>query len=182
MPHAEVTLPGSTSSVPAARRFVESIVTAWGHPDLGWSAALVVSELAANAALHARTPFTISVDTGEGGTLRLEVTDGSRRLPQQRVYGADATTGRGLRLVADIASSWGVVERDGGKTVWAVLDQSSITVTTTEDLDEADVDDLLSAYGDSPSSSGSTSAGGRAHSARRHAPTGVPLLTLEAGA
>ena len=160
MPHAEVTLPGSTSSVPAARRFIESIVTAWGHPDLGWSAALVVSELAANAALHARTPFTVRVDSGEAGTVRLEVSDGSQRLPQQRTYGADSTTGRGLRLVQDLAASWGVVDNGGGKTVWVVLDDSS-SATLTDDADDSDADDadgLLSAYEDISSPWGSTTA------------------------
>lgn len=159
MAHAEVTLPGSTSSVPAARRFVESIVTAWGHPDLGWSAALVVSELAGNAALHARTPFTVSVDMGdgEGATVRVEVRDGSHRLPQQRTYGADATTGRGLHLVQDIAASWGVIDREGGKTVWVVLDDSS-AVTHPEDAGDADVAELLSAFGESPAPSGSATA------------------------
>jgi len=156
MPRTEVTLPGSTSSVPAARRFVESIVTAWGHPDLGWSAALVVSELAANAALHARTPFTVTV-SGEDGTLRVEVSDGSRRLPQQRTYGPQATTGRGLRLVEDIAASWGVIDRDGGKTVWVVLDESSFA-TVTDDAEDADLDELLLTYGDHPAPSGSATA------------------------
>lgn len=157
MPRAEVTLPGSTSSVPAARRFVESIVTAWGHPDLGWSAALVVSELAANAALHARTPFTVTVDSREDGTVRVEVSDGSRRLPQQRTYGDQATTGRGLRLVEDIAASWGVIDRDGGKTVWVVLDESSFA-TVTDDAEDADLDELLLTYGDHPAPSGSATA------------------------
>lgn len=163
MPHAEVTLPGSTSSVPAARRFVESIVTAWGHPDLGWSAAVVVSELAANAALHARTPFTVTVDSVENGTVRVEVSDGSRRQPQQRTFGAHATTGRGLRLVEDIAASWGVVDRDGGKSVWVVLDESS-SVTMLEAADDADVDELFSTVRDNPAASGSTNA--RAHASR----------------
>jgi len=157
MPYAEVTLPGSTSSVPAARRFVESIVTAWGHPDLGWSAALVVSELAGNAALHARTPFTVTVDSGADNTVRVEVSDGSRRLPQQRAYGPQATTGRGLRLVEDIAASWGVMDRDGGKTVWVVLDESSFA-TATDDAEDADADELLSTYGDNPAPSGSATA------------------------
>lgn len=182
MPRAEVTLPGSTSSVPAARRFVESIVSAWGHPDLGWSAALVVSELAANAALHARTPFTVSVDSGDGGTVRVEVSDGSRRLPLQRSYGADATTGRGLRLVQDISSSWGVIDRAGGKTVWVVLDQSS-SVTMTGDSDDADVNEFLSAYGENPSPSGPTSTSGQALSAHGGgAAVGVAFRAFEVAA
>lgn len=168
MPRADVTLPGSASSVPAARRFVESLVSAWGHPELGWNAALVVSELATNAALHARTAFTISVLAEDSGRLRLEVSDSSRRLPQQRAYGIAATTGRGLRLVDEIASSWGVLDRDGGKTVWAVLGPS-LMAGHEDDEAELDEDALLSAYADNPAPSGRSSAGEHGHSARWYA-------------
>ncbi len=145
MPRAEVTLPGSTSSVPAARRFVESIVSAWGQPELGWAAAIVVSELA-NAALHARTAFTIGILAQDDGRLRLEVSDSSRRLPLQRAYGADATTGRGLWLVEEIATAWGVLDRDGGgKTVWVLIDPVSLKTGDLDDEEPLDEATLLSA-------------------------------------
>lgn len=119
---AEVRLPGMTSSVPTARHFVESLLSAWGQPDLGWTAAVCVSELASNCALHARTTFEVRVVLTET-TVRLEVTDGSLRLPVQRDYGAEATTGRGLRMLDEIAQRWGVELRDvpTGKTVWVEL-------------------------------------------------------------
>lgn len=165
MPHAQVTLPGSTSSVPTARRFVESIVSSWGQPDLGWTAALVVSELAANAALHAHTSFTVTVVLDDLGTVRLEVSDGSRRLPQQRGYGIDATTGRGLRLVEEIATAWGTQDRADGKTIWAVLDPASHSTTPGDD-DEADVDAILRVHSDHPQAAGPPSGGGRALTAQ----------------
>ncbi|MCW2666141.1 MAG: ATP-binding region ATPase domain protein [Frankiales bacterium] len=119
---AEVRLPGMTSSVPTARHFVESLLRAWGHPDLGWTAAVCVSELASNCALHARTAFEIRVALTET-TVRLEVSDGSLRLPVTRDYGAEATTGRGLRMLDEIAQRWGVEvhEAPAGKTVWVEL-------------------------------------------------------------
>lgn len=120
MPHADITLPGTTSSVPTARRFVESVLSGWGHPDLGWAAAVCVSELAANCALHARTEFSVAVDL-EGDVARVRVTDGSRRAPSVRDYGSNATTGRGLRLVGEYARDWGVDLSDDGKTVWVEL-------------------------------------------------------------
>jgi anti-sigma regulatory factor (Ser/Thr protein kinase) len=100
MPKAEVTLPAAVSSVPTARHFVESILSGWGLDELGWAATMIVSELAANAALHARGPdFSLRVSTEADG-VRLELDDTSLRLPQQRLYSREATTGRGLRLVS----------------------------------------------------------------------------------
>jgi anti-sigma regulatory factor (Ser/Thr protein kinase) len=147
MPHAEVTLPGSTSSVPTARRFVESVLTGWGQADLGWSAAMCVSELAGNCALHARTQFTVRVQL-DGDVARVEVTDGSLRLPTQRSYGTDATTGRGLRLVEVYSSSWGVDLHAGGKTVWLVLRaDDAARDSVEEDGADTDLDVLLAGFG-----------------------------------
>jgi anti-sigma regulatory factor (Ser/Thr protein kinase) len=145
MPKAEVTLPALVSSVPTARHFVESILSGWGLQDLAWTATLVVSELAANAALHARgEAFSIRVSTEADG-VRLEIDDTSLRLPQQRSYSRDATTGRGLRLVSELAHEWGVDPTHAGKTVWAVLRPSAVSA---DDEDDADVDTLLAAFPD----------------------------------
>jgi anti-sigma regulatory factor (Ser/Thr protein kinase) len=139
MPDAQVTLPGETSSVPPARHFVESILTAWGQPDHGWTAALLVSELTANCALHARTTFTVRVELVETA-VRLAVSDGSTRAPAVRDYGREATTGRGLRMVGQLASDWGVDLHDDGKTVWAVIRAEG--PDDDDDASEPEVDDL----------------------------------------
>jgi anti-sigma regulatory factor (Ser/Thr protein kinase) len=146
MPTAEVTLPAAVSSVPTARHFVESILRGWGMDDLGWPATLVVSELAANAALHARgDSFSIRIETREDLSIRVEVSDRSLRLPQQRTYSKEATTGRGLRLVNELATDWGVHARDDGKTVWVVLRPAETADSADEDTD---ADALLSAFDD----------------------------------
>ncbi len=124
MQRAEVTLDGKTSSVPEARKFVESVLDSWGHAELGWTASVCVSELAANCALHARTQFSVLVELGEDGLLRVEVSDSSQRLPTVRAYGTDATTGRELRLLERLVTRWGVRPSDGGKTVWLLIDTS----------------------------------------------------------
>jgi anti-sigma regulatory factor (Ser/Thr protein kinase) len=116
----EVTLPGVASSVPPARHFVERTLEAWGLADLGWTGALVVSELAANAALHAGTAFTVVVEQ-RGDVVRVGVQDGSLRMPRARRHGLEATTGRGLRLVETLGQSWGVEESPTGKTIWCDL-------------------------------------------------------------
>jgi anti-sigma regulatory factor (Ser/Thr protein kinase) len=145
MSKAEVTLPAAVSSVPTARHFVESILSGWGLDDLSWPATLIVSELAANAALHARgEDFSIRIRS-EIDCVRLEVTDSSLRLPQQRSYSADATTGRGLRLVDELAAEWGVSTTSTGKTVWVVLRASDAGLAGDEDVD---VDALLDAFSD----------------------------------
>jgi anti-sigma regulatory factor (Ser/Thr protein kinase) len=145
MPTAQVTLPASVSSVPTARHFVESILSGWGLQDLGWTATLIVSELAANAALHARgAQFTVGVSTEADG-IRLEIHDTSVRLPQQRSYSNDSTTGRGLKLVAELAQEWGVDPTPTGKTVWVVLRPPA---ASGDDSEQTDVDALLEAFAD----------------------------------
>ena len=154
MPRAEVTLPGLASSVPAARRFVETLLSSWGHPEAGWTAAICVSELGANCALHARTDFSVLVELGSDA-VRLEVSDGSSRVPLQRAYGEDSTTGRGLRLLEAHATRWGVDVTPAGKTVWVLI--ALPPVATAADLagDDAAAEVLLAAFGDGDPETGS---------------------------
>lgn len=120
---AELALPGVTASVPAARRFVRETLTAWQLGTLVEQAALVVSELATNAVLHARSELVVRLATDGSGGLRVEVLDGSANVPHPRSYGEASTTGRGLGIVRDLARAWGVDEQPGrdGKVVWAEL-------------------------------------------------------------
>jgi anti-sigma regulatory factor (Ser/Thr protein kinase) len=147
MPRAELILPGHASSVPAARRFVETLLGSWGHPAIGWAAAVCISELAANCALHAHTDFSVCLRV-EGSTVRLEVSDGSRRLPMPRAYDEQAATGRGLRLLEEYASSWGVDVESDGKTVWVALDLPADRDDAGPVDEEASVESLLAAFSD----------------------------------
>jgi anti-sigma regulatory factor (Ser/Thr protein kinase) len=142
---AHTTLPGLTSSVPTARRFAEQVLAGWGHPDAGWTAAQVISELAANCALHARTTFTVTVTAG-AEAIRLEVQDGSPAAVQPRSYSETATTGRGLRMVQHLAIDWGVTIGESGKTVWVLL-----PIDGPRD-DERDLEALLEAFDDADGS------------------------------
>lgn len=151
----ELTLPGHVSSVPRARHFVEELLSSWDLDDLGWEAALAVSELAANCALHARTEFTVRVRRLPGEGVRIEVSDASRRVPVQRDYGSDATTGRGLNMVGQIAQDWGVIPSAAGKTVWLLLGPPAPgnrdprrTEPTPPATTQVDVDRLLQAFDD----------------------------------
>ena len=105
----------------AARQFVRERLRALGADGACDDAGTLVSEIATNAVLHARTPFTVEV-TRDGLTVRVCVLDLSPVMPRARAYGAEATTGRGMRLIASLASDWGVqVQGQGRKTVWFEL-------------------------------------------------------------
>ena len=148
MPDAEVTLPSTAASVPTARRFVESVLLGWGLDRLSWDAAMIVSELTSNVALHAGgRAFTVRVSSRPDGSVRLEVSDGSVRLPQQRTHSTTATTGRGLRIVSDLADDWGAVAGVGGKTVWVELGSPDMRGSGRENDVEVDLDQLLADLG-----------------------------------
>lgn len=121
-PNAEQSFPPETASVGAARRFVRRLLSEWGSGSAEWNAELAVSELATNCVLHAATAFTVTVTLLPEGAVRLEVADGARRVPKERHYAADTTTGRGVALVAQLTRRWGVdPQADGGKVVWCEI-------------------------------------------------------------
>ncbi len=120
MHSASTSLTGQPQSVPEARRWTVSTLTSWGLGVTAWSAAQVVSELATNCTLHARSDFVLRLSVDARG-VRVEATDGVPGGLQARQYSSTATTGRGLRIVATLSASWGVEPTAGGKTVWAVL-------------------------------------------------------------
>jgi anti-sigma regulatory factor (Ser/Thr protein kinase) len=106
----------------AARWFVSGVLARQpyeGRVNAG-DAKLVVSELAANAVIHAGTPFTVSVRC-DGPAVRISVRDWSPARPALRNSGPNSLSGRGLHLVAALANDWGVDSDPDGKTVWADL-------------------------------------------------------------
>ncbi|MBM0278900.1 ATP-binding protein [Micromonospora tarensis] len=90
----------------------------------------VLAELVGNAVRHAR-PLPGGVirvawrlrPAAEGALIQLCVTDGGAGTgPRLRTASPDAADGRGLHIVAGLASRWGV-EQDGmGQRVWAEFD------------------------------------------------------------
>jgi anti-sigma regulatory factor (Ser/Thr protein kinase) len=152
MQPASIDLPGETSSVPPARRFVEQTLAEWDLDELAWTATLLVSELAANACLHAGTRLTITLNRTATRGVRLEVRDDSLVLPRMRRHTEQSTTGRGLRLVGDLAQRWGVDQLAGGKVVWAELTAGGDAGRGTPDEADADlgVEQLLTLFPDEP--------------------------------
>lgn len=105
-------------SVSSARDFVEALLRQYEMTAFLDNAVLVVSELATNAILHARTPFSVTLERSDGVVL-LSVHDESLQLPQLTVASLLALGGRGLRMVQLFSDDWGVSADDGGKSVWA---------------------------------------------------------------
>ena len=142
-----VTLPADAVSVPAARRFVRDRLVDLGAVGACDDAEALVSELATNAVLHARTPFTVEVSR-QGETVRVRVLDASPSPPRVRDYGTDATTGRGMRLVAAMSSDWGSESQSGGKGVWFELPAAGSTASVDGWHEDPDVESLFASFGD----------------------------------
>jgi anti-sigma regulatory factor (Ser/Thr protein kinase) len=133
------------SSVREARRFLGAVLREWGTDEYEFTAPQVLSELATNAALHARSAYRVRVHLDEG-CLLLEVSDSSPRPPRARRYSPDATTGRGMGLVASLSSAWGTTPNTTGKTVWARVEPDSAMLG---ELDLEGLDQLQAVSGDS---------------------------------
>jgi anti-sigma regulatory factor (Ser/Thr protein kinase) len=107
-----------SSALGAARQFVIDALGAWRLDEIADDASIVVSELATNALLHARSDFTVELSWADD-TVRLSVRDASPLLPVVRNPSPTTIAGRGLVLISAIATSWGTEVFDDGKVVWA---------------------------------------------------------------
>ena len=117
----------------SARELVAETLTAHGWPSAAVDRArLVVSELAANAVLHARTPFELRCSIPAALQARLEVTDWApQTVPQMRALDRSAPGGMGLRLIAAMTSEWGVDEHPECKVVWCHMNAADGWGTTS---------------------------------------------------
>jgi MEDS: MEthanogen/methylotroph, DcmR Sensory domain len=101
----------------AARHFTVATLAAWGAADFADDAALVVTELAANAIVHAHSAFTVILSALDD-LLRISVRDAT----PLRVDTLRAVPLHGLGAVDAMASQWGVEPLGAaGKTVWVDL-------------------------------------------------------------
>jgi anti-anti-sigma factor len=121
----ELTLAPTTTAPAAARLYVRDVLTYWRlalpGQDVIDRAELLADELVTNAALHARTPLRLRLEL-RGDHLRIAVEDASPRLMRLVPHDPEAEEGRGLRLVEQLATAWGIRLRpDGGKVVWCSL-------------------------------------------------------------
>jgi hypothetical protein len=108
----------------AARDLVSRALVDWRLSQQIPDACLVVSELVTNAMIHAGTDIDVTL-AEHRRSVRVAVRDHSRALPVEW-HGRSDEHGRGLGIVAELASAWGVLPHsDGGKVVWAVFDAAA---------------------------------------------------------
>jgi anti-sigma regulatory factor (Ser/Thr protein kinase) len=105
----------------AARQLVTDALRGSGRDGkLLSDAQLVVSELATNAVVHAKSSFSVTVRCDDA-RVHVSVRDASPRMPLVREAGPAALFGRGMRLISTVSSRWGVESTDDGKVVWVDL-------------------------------------------------------------
>ncbi|MGQ7297746.1 ATP-binding protein [Quadrisphaera sp. KR29] len=168
--------PPQAVSVRDARRFVQGCLAGSALEALGDDAGLLVCELAANAVLHARTDFDVTVsELDDRAGVRVTVRDDAAALPTVTAPSATAMSGRGLALVQTLATRWGAGPSSSArKGVWFELDLVPADAAPTDPLlpqdgpahprDEPDpsVEDLLAAWSDGRPAPAVTAPAGRA--------------------
>lgn len=119
--HVEtVMLPSGPSAPALARSMVREQLAARGFDSLIPDAVLVVSEVVTNAVQHTGSEtIEVALTTLEDG-VRIAVADSDGDgVPVRKAVDPDAPDGRGLAIVAALASEWGIAARPPGKVVWA---------------------------------------------------------------
>jgi anti-anti-sigma factor len=106
----ELALAPTVTAPAAARAYVHDLLDYWRPALPGQDtidqAELLADELVTNAILHARTPLRLQLEL-RGDRLQISVHDQSPRLLRLVAPDSEGESGRGLRLVEELASSWG---------------------------------------------------------------------------
>jgi anti-sigma regulatory factor (Ser/Thr protein kinase) len=116
--------PADLVAVGAIRHRLRAALDRWGVPELADTAELLASELVTNALVHTAKGAVFEAVLTPGRRLRIEVHDGTARMPGRRTPADHATSGRGLLLVEALADDWGVQLRGDGKVTWFELGPS----------------------------------------------------------
>ncbi|MBA2626085.1 MAG: SpoIIE family protein phosphatase [Acidimicrobiia bacterium] len=115
-------LPAVVESAARARRFVAAALATLPATAPLEVAELLTSEVVTNAILHSdpasRAPSIRIEVIARDGVVRVSVSDGSPSRPEPREAAHDDEGGRGMALVAALATRWGVEPADRGKAVW----------------------------------------------------------------
>ncbi|MFJ8932008.1 SpoIIE family protein phosphatase [Streptomyces sp. NPDC102364] len=117
--NAALELLGGVEAAPRARAFASGVLTSWRFADeLHDLGVLAASELVANSLQHGTPPMRLRLRRTDR-RLIIEVTDGDDHLPRRRRAEPADEAGRGIAIVATIASNWGSRRTPGGgKAVW----------------------------------------------------------------
>jgi anti-sigma regulatory factor (Ser/Thr protein kinase) len=118
-------LPSEPASAGVLRQQLRALLVALPPAQID-DVVLTASEVIANAVVHGAGPVTVWVWPRRHG-LRVEVTDSGGGTPQLNDPIDDHVGGgRGLFIVDEIATRWGVIpsKRGPGKTLWFEIDSS----------------------------------------------------------
>ena len=120
-PDLVIELPDDPGAVAIAREAVRRAAEGKLSETCVASAVLLTSELVTNALVHAHAPVSLHVQS-QFGRISVAVGDRSRTLPAPRAPDDTplSANGRGLLIVAALATSWGsqYVDSAAGKVVW----------------------------------------------------------------
>jgi DNA-binding NarL/FixJ family response regulator len=100
-----------------AREFVTRTLEGWRCSDASAIIDLLVSEIVANAVIHARTTAELSVQLLPN-RVRIAVTDREPMQPKRRPADPLTSTGRGIALVEKLSLAWGIERTPEGKCIW----------------------------------------------------------------
>ncbi|MEZ0067767.1 serine phosphatase RsbU (regulator of sigma subunit)/anti-sigma regulatory factor (Ser/Thr protein kinase) [Streptacidiphilus sp. MAP12-20] len=116
---ASLDLLGGAEAASSARAFTSGVLSSWRlGEDMKDNGVLAVSELVSNSLTHGHPPMRLRLRRTDR-RLTVEVTDADDHLPRRRRALPADESGRGLAIVATIASNWGTRRTpDGGKAVW----------------------------------------------------------------
>ncbi|MGW0956518.1 ATP-binding SpoIIE family protein phosphatase [Streptomyces sp. NPDC002545] len=117
--NAALELLGGVEAAPRARAFASGVLASWRFPpDLHDLGVLAASELVANSLQHGTPPMRLRLRRTDR-RLIVEVTDGDDHLPRRRRADPGDESGRGIAIIATIATNWGSRRTPGGgKAVW----------------------------------------------------------------
>ncbi|MBT2393957.1 ATP-binding protein [Streptomyces sp. ISL-1] len=90
-------------------------------PSVREDALLIISELVTNAVVHALPPAALRVQCTRCSVLRIEVTDGGPQPHRSSHTDPKEEHGRGMYIVAALATRHGSVTHEKGATRWAEL-------------------------------------------------------------
>ncbi|MEV7284442.1 ATP-binding protein [Streptomyces sp. NPDC093252] len=127
-PSTQAAFPTDGKAAGQARTYVRELLAKEDPPlgdDTRDDVLLVVSELVTNAYRYGTEPgdsLLVAVRTTPT-CVRVEVHDPRRRHPRLRTASGERARGRGLHIVAALATRWGVEDRPFGKAVWAEVDR-----------------------------------------------------------
>ncbi len=114
---------GSSAAPNLGRDFVNDALADWGVQDDFRDVGLVTSELVTNAVRHVGGPFTLAVALVPD-RVRIEVSDASSRQPLPEALNSNRAGGWGLKIVEQLATTWGSEPQANGKVVWCEVTRS----------------------------------------------------------